>query len=62
MSKYELVNEYNKNNYFVVTLRIPKEKEITLKELADSEDVSVNKLIIRAIEKTYNISLRKDSK
>jgi predicted HicB family RNase H-like nuclease len=62
MSKYELVNEYNKNNYFVVTLRIPKEKEITLKELADAEDVSVNKLIIRAIEKTYNISLRKDSK
>jgi predicted HicB family RNase H-like nuclease len=62
MSKYEIINEYNKNNYFVVTLRIPKEKEITLKELADAEDVSVNKLIIRAIEKTYGISLRKDSK
>ena len=62
MSKYEIINEYNKNNYFVVTLRIPKEKEITLKELADAEDVSVNKLIIRAIEKTYGIRLRKDSK
>lgn len=62
MSKYELTNEYNKNNYFVVTMRIPKDKEAALKELADAEDVSVNKLIIRAIEKTYGISLRKDSK
>ena len=62
MSKYEAINEYNKSNYFVVTLRIPKEKEAMLKELADLEDVSVNKLIIRAIEKTYGIRLRKDSK
>ena len=62
MSKYKEVNEYNKNNYFVVTLRIPKEKEEMLKELADLEDVSVNKLIIRAIEKTYGVRLRKDSK
>ena len=62
MSKYEMINEYNKNNYFVITLRIPKEKEATLKEIADAEDVSVNKLIVRAIEKTYGIRLRKDSK
>ena len=32
-------------------MRIPKDKEAALKELADAEDVSVNKLIIRAIEK-----------
>lgn len=62
MSKYEMTNQYNRDNYFKVALRIPKEKEAVLKELADAEDVSVNKLIIRAIEKTYGISLRKDSK
>lgn len=62
MSKYKEINEYNKNNYFTVTLRIPKEKEDMLKELADSEDVSINKLITRAIEKTYGVRLRKDSK
>ena len=62
MSKYKEINEYNKTNYFTVTLRIPKEKEDMLKELADSEDVSINKLITRAIEKTYGVRLRKDSK
>ena len=62
MSKYEVINEYNKKNYFVVTLRIPKEKEEMLKELADMENTSVNKLIINAMEKTYGISLKKDSK
>ena len=62
MSKYKEINEYNKTNYFTVTLRIPKEKEELLKELADSEDVSINKLITRAIEKTYGVRLRKDSK
>ena len=62
MSKYEAINEYNKNNYFVVTLRIPKEKAEILKKLAKLEDVSVNKLIIRAIEKRYGVRLRKDSK
>lgn len=62
MSKYEVINEYNKNNYFTVTLRIPKEKESMLKELADTEDISINKLIIKSIEKTYGVSLRKDSK
>ena len=62
MSKYEIINEYNKENYFQVALRIPKEKKAMLQELADLENTSINKLIINAIEKTYGISLKKDSK
>ena len=63
MSKYEAINEYNKENYFKVALRIPKENKQMLQDLADAHDVSVNKLIIQAIEKTYGIDLsKKDSK
>lgn len=63
MSKYEVINEYNKENYFKVALRIPKENKQILQDLADIYDISVNKLIINAIEKTYGIDLsRKDSK
>ena len=59
MSKYEVINEYNKENYFVVTLRIPKEKRATLQELADIEDTSINKLILKAIKKAYGVDLSK---
>lgn len=62
MSKYEAINEYNKENYFKVALRIPKEHRDALQELADAHDISINKLIINAIEKTYGINLKKDSK
>ena len=63
MSKYEAINEYNQKNYFKVALRIPKENKQMLQDLADAYDVSVNKLIINAIEKTYGIDLsKKDSK
>ena len=62
MSKYEAINEYNKENYFKVALRIPKVHRDVLQDLAEEYDTSVNKLIINAIEKTYGISLKKDSK
>ena len=63
MSKYEVINEYNKENYFKVALRIPKENKQMLQDLADIYDMSINKLIIKAIEKTYGIDLsKKDSK
>lgn len=63
MSKYEVINEYNKENYFQVALRIPKDKKEVLQALADMEQTSINKLIISAIEKQYGIDLsRKGSK
>jgi predicted HicB family RNase H-like nuclease len=57
MSRFEYQNEYNKENYFKVALRIPKEKREALQELAKFEKVSMNKLIINAIEQFYNIDL-----
>lgn len=60
MSKYQAINEYNAANYFKVALRIPKDKKDILQDLAKKEKISVNKLIINAIEKEYGISLSKD--
>ena len=57
MSRFEYQNEYNKENYFKVALRIPKEKKEMLQELAKLEKVSVNKLIINAVEKFYGVDL-----
>lgn len=63
MSKYEVINEYNRENYFKVALRIPKDKKDVLQELADAEEMSINKLIIKAIERQYGVNLsRKGSK
>lgn len=62
MSKYEAINEYNKENYFKVALRIPKEKREMLQDLAKTENMSINKLIINAIEQHYGIDLGKDDK
>ena len=62
MSRFEYQNEYNKENYFKVALRIPKEKKEMLQELARLEKTSVNKLIINAIEQFYGVDLsKKDS-
>lgn len=50
-------NEFNKNNYFTVSLRIPKEKREVLQMLTETKHKSVNRLIIEAIEKQYNVDL-----
>ena len=57
MSNYERINEYNKNNYFKVALRIPKEKREVLQMLSETEHKSINRLIIEAVEKHYNVDL-----
>jgi predicted HicB family RNase H-like nuclease len=61
MSKYEVINQYNRENYFKVGLRIPKEKKQVLQDLAKANNISINKLIVDAIEKTYGVDLSKDS-
>ena len=62
MSKYEAINEYNRENYFKVALRIPKAHKDVLQDLAEEYETTVNKLIINAIEKTYGIKLSRGSK
>lgn len=66
IQKYK--NEYNKNNYATITLRIPKEKRAVLQKLSEKKDMSINQLIITALEKQYKVNLttnaskHKDSK
>ena len=50
-------NKYNKENYFKVSLRIPKEKREVLQLLSETQHKSVNRLIVEAIEKQYNVDL-----
>lgn len=57
MSTYERTNTYNKENYYSVTLRLPKSKKELLQELAKKERRSINQLITIAIEKQYGIDL-----
>ena len=58
MSKaQEYKNTFNKNNYFTISLRIPKEKREVLQTLSETKHKSVNRLIIEAIEKQYHVDL-----
>lgn len=57
MSNYEYTNNYNKENYYKVALRLPKEKKEILQKIAQQERRSINQLIIIAIEKQYNVDL-----
>ena len=53
----EYKNQFNKDNYYTITLRVPKDKREVLQALAKSERRSVNNLIICAIEQQYNVDL-----
>lgn len=57
MADYTYSNQYNKENYFKVSFRVPKEKKDVLKELAKQKGVSTNQLITSALEKQYKINL-----
>lgn len=53
-------NEYIKDNYDGISIRVKKGKNKLLKQRADELGISVNQLIIRALEKTYLLDLSKD--
>lgn len=50
-------NDYNKEKYATLKLTIPKEKKPILTDLAKIHNKSMNRIIIDALEKTYNIDL-----
>ena len=56
-SKYEIVNKYNRENYFKVAIRIPKEKKAIIDEVSLKEEKSINRLFIEAFEKNYKVDL-----
>ena len=57
MSKYDYQINYEKNNYYRVSLRLPIEKKEVMQELSETRHKSVNQLIIDAIEKQYHVDL-----
>ena len=51
-------NEYQKQNYDRISVFVPKGKRDELKDLAAEKRVSVNELIITAIEEYYHIFIK----
>lgn len=50
IAKMEYNNEYSKKNYDTVNIRPPKGTRAIWKEYAESMGLSVNQLIIKAVE------------
>lgn len=50
-------NEYKKMNYTRTKIMFPKGKKALLKQRADELGISVNQLIIRALETQYHLGL-----
>lgn len=57
MSKYNYQIQYEKNNYYRISLRLPIEKKEVMTMLSETKHKSVNQLIIEAIEKQYHVDL-----
>lgn len=62
----QYVSEYVKANYDQVMVKVPKGKKAILKQLAqdnhitdDKGKISVNRMIIEALEEKYHIDLSK---
>lgn len=54
------IDEFNKENYDRLSIRIPKGKKAVLTELSKSKGgQSINSLIIEALEAYYDINLSK---
>ena len=53
-------DEYNRQNYDRIVLRIPKGKKAVLQAYAEKNGISVNALIAQAIEEYTGIPLTKD--
>lgn len=50
-------NQYNKNNYYEVKVRLPKDKKQTMKELSERTGKSINALFVEAVEKQHGVDL-----
>lgn len=52
-------NDFAKENYDRVVFTVPKGRKADLKKVADAQGISLNRLIMNAIENCYNIDLSK---
>ena len=54
--------DYNRENYYSVTLRLPKGSKDILQELASKERRSMTNLFVYALEQQYNVDLSTSKK
>lgn len=57
MSGNDYRNKFDKNSYYKIVLRMPKEKKAVMQELSEIKHKSINQLVIDAIEKQYHVDL-----
>ena len=50
-------NKYNRETYYEVKVRLPKEKKQVMKELSELTGKSINTIFIEAVEKQHNVDL-----
>lgn len=55
------INEFKKENYYMAKIQIPKNKKALLQKLAEERKMSMNQMIIEAIEIAYRVDLSKDA-
>lgn len=56
-TKYK--NDFNKSNYDRIAFNVPKGKKAEMKKVADEKGISINQLIINALEECYKLDLSK---
>ena len=54
---YDAINKYNREHYEKIALRVPKGKKAIIENLAKLTGLSINALILSAVEEKYGVNL-----
>ena len=54
---YDAINKYNREHYEKVAVRVPKGRKTILENLAKMTGMSINTLILNAVEEKYGVNL-----
>ena len=55
VQKYK--NQFEKDTYYEIKVRLPKEKKQIMQELAQTTGKSINRIFIEAVEKVHHVDL-----
>lgn len=53
----EYRNKYNRETYYQIKVRLPKEKKEIMESLSEKTGKSINRIFIEAVEKVYRVNL-----
>ena len=54
---YDAINKYNREHYEKIAVRVPKGKKAIIENLANLTGLSINALILSAVEEKYGVNL-----